>query len=620
MKAFTSFIFLLILAIRLHAQAPEQFSFQGVARNAGGQVVANATVAIRLSILKNTAFGEVVYRETHKPLTSSGGAFTLIVGTGTADHGQFSDIDWKAASWFLHVEADPAGGAAFVDLGTTQFLSVPYAIFSNQSNQAVHASTADKALQADKATNADKAALADKAMHADSSKEATHAVSADKFQDDKLIVLKGNYSQGESLGAGPVGSALIWYPKKAAFRAGVIDNGAWDDGNVGQGSSALGLNTKASGEFSTALGGLSVASGADAVAMGKSSIASGDFSLAGGTASEAKGQAAVAFGYQSMASKTGSVALGINANSAADYAVALGHLSRAYGENSISIGHDLYAKSEHGIAMGQFNDDQDNPSDVQPLRRLFQLGNGTAYNKRSNALTILQNGNVGLGKNALFPQYILDIDGRPRLRHNGQTAGLYFNSSQQQPNGFVGMYDDQALGIYLGNAWQFYVMENGNANLKGKLYDNSDRRLKKEITQLSNSLTSLSKLKGYHYYWKDLTKSRMIQTGVIAQEVEAILPELVLTGKDGMKSVDYLGFIPHLIEAVKDLKSQVEQLKESNKTLVDKNRRLTTQLAAGNQVPASTEQMNEIYERLINLEARLGNNAKSLSTATPFGK
>ena len=95
------------------------------------------------------------------------------------------------------------------------------------------------------------------------------------------------------------------------------------------------------------------------------------------------------------------------------------------------------------------------------------------------------------------------------------------------------------------------------------LTQNSDNRLKRDFTHITRSLSRLYEIKGYHYFWKDASRSQDLQTGVIAQEVQKIFPELVNTDKEGMLSVDYIGLIPHLIEAVKELKVKNQELENS---------------------------------------------------------
>jgi Chaperone of endosialidase len=84
---------------------------------------------------------------------------------------------------------------------------------------------------------------------------------------------------------------------------------------------------------------------------------------------------------------------------------------------------------------------------------------------------------------------------------------------------------------------------------------------------LSNSLSDIYQLKGYHYKWIEASRSQDLQTGLIAQEVQKIFPELVQTDEKGFLSVNYIGLIPHLIEAVKELKDENNQLKNKNQKL-----------------------------------------------------
>ena len=127
----TSIIFTLALIINsawpLHtclAQAPERFSYQGVARDVGGTPLINANISLRLSLRSASPIGNVVYQETHSTSTNALGLFTVQVGGGTGGSG-FSSIDWGAATHYLQVELDPAGSTAYQDMGTTQLLSVP---------------------------------------------------------------------------------------------------------------------------------------------------------------------------------------------------------------------------------------------------------------------------------------------------------------------------------------------------------------------------------------------------------------------------------------------------------------------------------------------------------------
>jgi hypothetical protein len=116
------------------AQVPQALNYQAVARNNVGQIVPSQSVGVRFSIHEGTANGNVVYQETHTTLTNNFGLFTLAIGRGTVVSGTFSAINWGTGDKFLQVEIAPAGGNNYTVQGTTQFLSVPYSLYSAKTN------------------------------------------------------------------------------------------------------------------------------------------------------------------------------------------------------------------------------------------------------------------------------------------------------------------------------------------------------------------------------------------------------------------------------------------------------------------------------------------------------
>ena len=121
---------------QLKAQTPEKMSYQALVRDASNKLVANKKIGMQISILKNTATGTSVYVETHSPTTNANGLVSLEIGTGTVESGNFSTIDWANDIYFIKTETDPSasGGTNYTITGTTQLMSVPYAL---------HAKTAD---------------------------------------------------------------------------------------------------------------------------------------------------------------------------------------------------------------------------------------------------------------------------------------------------------------------------------------------------------------------------------------------------------------------------------------------------------------------------------------------
>jgi hypothetical protein len=124
----TSFLITALLCGALAAQVPQAFDFQAVARDASGNVLGAQAVSVRLSVHSGSAAGPLAYQETHSLTTNAFGLFSLAVGQGTTTQGTFATVAWGSAPHFLHVELDATGGSSYVDMGTTQLLSVPYAL------------------------------------------------------------------------------------------------------------------------------------------------------------------------------------------------------------------------------------------------------------------------------------------------------------------------------------------------------------------------------------------------------------------------------------------------------------------------------------------------------------
>jgi len=122
-----------ILTFSALAQAPQKMSYQAVIRNSSDQLVINHAVGMRISILQGSSEGTVVYKEIYNPnpKTNGNGLVTIEIGGGVALTGIFSDIDWSNGPYFIKTETDPLGGTAYDIEGTSELLSVPYALFSS---------------------------------------------------------------------------------------------------------------------------------------------------------------------------------------------------------------------------------------------------------------------------------------------------------------------------------------------------------------------------------------------------------------------------------------------------------------------------------------------------------
>ncbi|MBN1924282.1 MAG: hypothetical protein JW798_00475 [Prolixibacteraceae bacterium] len=135
-----SFVFCIVFSGLLSiAQAPEKVSYQSVIRDTSGDLVRSQTVGMQISILQGSAEGTAVYVEIHTPETNVNGLATIEIGNGTPVSGTFSTIDWSDGPYFLKVETDPDGGTSYSITGTSEIISVPYALHAKSVKGAVDA-------------------------------------------------------------------------------------------------------------------------------------------------------------------------------------------------------------------------------------------------------------------------------------------------------------------------------------------------------------------------------------------------------------------------------------------------------------------------------------------------
>jgi hypothetical protein len=108
-----------------------------VARDANSNPIATTTIGIQISLRQGSPLGTVVYQENHFVNTDQFGLFNLTVGGGSVQSGNISTIDWAAANHYLQVGMDANGGTNFLNMGTTQLLSVPYALHAKTAGSIV---------------------------------------------------------------------------------------------------------------------------------------------------------------------------------------------------------------------------------------------------------------------------------------------------------------------------------------------------------------------------------------------------------------------------------------------------------------------------------------------------
>lgn len=302
---------------------------------------------------------------------------------------------------------------------------------------------------------------------------------------DSSVLFTGAYSPNNP-GNPPIegdGARMMWYADKAAFRVGFAADGSWDKDNIGNGSVAMGSKTRASAYQSFAMG------------------------------------------FKSWATGPISTAIGTGAHALASYSTAVGWGPSASGVGSAAIGLATTAKAFAAVSLGIWNDNSDNPDSIlpRPNDRIFQIGNGEilfsnnnyVLGSQGNAMTVLRNGNVGIGT--------------------------------VRPN--------QKLVV------------NGNICATGTITTCSDIRYKQNFSPIAHSLSSILSLHGLYYYWKKNEFPQMEfadarQVGFSAQEVEKLFPEIVVTDASGYKSMDYGRLTPVLVEAIKEQQEQINTMQQ----------------------------------------------------------
>src|SRR6056297_2208817 len=134
MKKLFTILATVLLTASVFAQSPNGMSYQAVIRDVSDNLITDTEVGMQISILQDSESGTEVYVETQTPTTNANGLVSIEIGSGTPVTGTFAGIDWTDGPYFIKTETDPAGATSYSITGTSQLLSVPYAM---------HAKTAD---------------------------------------------------------------------------------------------------------------------------------------------------------------------------------------------------------------------------------------------------------------------------------------------------------------------------------------------------------------------------------------------------------------------------------------------------------------------------------------------
>lgn len=121
------------LTIATFSQSPQGINYQAVIRDGSGGILGNTNIGLKISIIQNSPLGNIVYEEVFNPITNDFGVVNVVIGQGTQVTGSFTTIDWASGPYFVEIAADENGGANYTSLGTQQLMSVPYALYAENS-------------------------------------------------------------------------------------------------------------------------------------------------------------------------------------------------------------------------------------------------------------------------------------------------------------------------------------------------------------------------------------------------------------------------------------------------------------------------------------------------------
>ena len=421
MKKFYAILCLAIASLtQLQAQTPQGFNYQATVRNSAGDLIVNTNVYFKFNVIQGTQTSVPIFTETHYVPTDDLGQVNLVIGQGTANTGIFSELDWSLGNYYLGIELNTGNG--YIAMGTTQLLSVPYALYAESSGSSTPNTpwtvdtnndniNYDKKVVIGSLTNQNVPPLEVYASNTGGTSPSANFIRS-RYRNNTLLFTTSeddnNYTGSIGLiEAGEnnewpnsfvigINDGLQWYNPlriyydNKALRFGFGSDTYSDPNSYGESSLSLGFNTFVSGNYSTALGVDNIASGLNSTALGINSKASA--------------QGAVVLGVNSLASGTNSTAIGLNSNAVGSGSTALGLNATATGDFSNAFGVDIEAQSFAETVVGRYNTSYTPIGGVDGYDiddRMFVVGNGQSDTDRSDALIIKKSGEMSLEGNQI---------------------------------------------------------------------------------------------------------------------------------------------------------------------------------------------------------------------------
>lgn len=551
MKKLITILLVMMFIFGLLAQPPEKISYQAVVRNSSNQLVANHAVGMKVSIVQGSATGTVVYAETHTPTTNVNGLITIAIGTGAVISGSFSGIDWSAGPYFIKTETDPAGGTSYSITSTSELLSVPYALMAKNVQN----------------------------------KQWSESGSSIYFNSGKVGIGKNPGTDSRQFQVLTEANLAIAGVNNSASYASIFAQ------NLGTGPAADFRNyiriidgTEGNGKILT--------SDANGTASWKPISVTADAANFTGD-----GSADWPLKLHSMGASTGHVLkwTGTAWDNAADdngpWSETIDYIYNLSGKKfGIGINKPSQKMTIADASTSCYMNIQNSTTGYTATSGLLlgmEGNNGWVSNYESGNLylgtsgaarmTIASDGDVGIG--IMSPLQKLDVNGAVNIRGNatdqllfcGSAEAIWYNNTYFSW-GYGGQYNYFGDNVTIGTsaAPGYNLVVNGTAAKTGggSWSTLSDVRMKDLTGEYQKGLNEILQLKPVTFTYKAGNprelNSNEPQIGFVAQDVQKIFPEAVTECKDG-----YLDFNIHavnvaLVNAVKELKAENEELKMAN--------------------------------------------------------
>lgn len=584
------FVSIWLMTMAVIAQTPQAFKYQAVARNSTGNLIQNQLVAFRISILQDSPSGTLLYQERHTTNTNNYGLANLNIGNGTVLSGIFSSIDWSLGQMYIKVELDPLGGTVYQNMGTTQLLSVPFALHSNSSTGLTlpfegTALTAEQDSYAFKVSN---------------SGTATGSAAITGHATATTGLTRGIIGQSDS----PNGRGVQGYASNttgSAFGVAGFTNSNGAAGVYGSATSSTGATSGVEGYSGSTQGtgvkgyaGTSTGTTFGVYGHSASNQGTGVFGFASAPTGstygvEGRSSSPSGVGVFGTSDATTGSAWGIFGSSGSTSGRAIG--ARAYSSTGTTFGIHSQVISNDGFSgyftggkfyvSGNVGIGTENPASKVHIQAssagdIIRITHPTTNNYlfRFRQSTINGSGAFYVYDDAGNDQIFLFAEGDSYI--NGGNLGVGTTSPTEKLH-VVGNVRVSSIGsgVYWGPV---------NRSFDGTFTTStSDIRLKENIKTLNGGLDKVLQLRGVTFTWKSNPEYGN-RIGFIAQEMEQVLPELVFTNDvDGYKGVNYAEVTAVLVEAIKDLKAENDRMKIENEKMNARIERLeaSMNLSAG---------------------------------------